>query len=108
MPSYTRQTYRVPRFNIVTNFSGGTGTALNVRVNCQLESILINDSDATDVVYENGIRNVKFDLLDPLLTSSITAAGKTVTHAQLAALIRQVCLDRANDIPVIVPEVPNA
>lgn len=93
---YTKQNSRIPSFHIDTDFLGGTGTALAVKTTAHVESVLVNDADANDVVLpQRSI--VRFDLLDPLLASTpIVAAGKTVTYPQLAALIRQAGLDRAN------------
>lgn len=54
-----------------------------------------NNTDPTDTTMDS--KTITLDLLDPTLASvTITAAGKTVTYQQLAALIRQAALDRAN------------
>jgi hypothetical protein len=94
--AYTKQNTRVPRFQIQTEFQGNTGTALSVRADAYLETLLINDADATEVHGRGKWVQVSFDFLDPLLTGqTITAAGETVTYPALAALIRQASLDRA-------------
>jgi hypothetical protein len=98
--AYTKQNTRVPRFQIQTEFQGNTGTAISVRADAYMETLLINDADATEVHGRNQWRQVSFDFLDPLLTGqTITAAGETVTYPALAALIRQASLDRANAQP---------
>lgn len=94
--TYTRQTARVTRFQCDPTYdSGGAVTA--AKVNAFLVQRLVNNADATDVRTDATPKQVDFDLLDAALTSTnITAAGKTVTYPQLAALMRQACLDRAN------------
>lgn len=91
---YTKQNTRIPQFSISTVFLDNTGTALAVNAVAHVESLLINAADISDVVRPRQ-KTISFDLLDPLLTASITAAGKTVSYPQLAALLRQACLDRA-------------
>lgn len=101
LATYTKQTARFPRVQIETTFSAGTGTATAVKVDAFVENVLVNDSDANDVLAKGQWKTVSFDLLDPTLTAvNITAAGKTVTYPQLAALIRQAALDRANAVGV--------
>lgn len=66
-----------------------------VPVQVGFSRLATNNADPTDTTTDS--KTVSFDLLDPLLSSTtITAAGKTVTYPQLAALIRQAALDRAN------------
>lgn len=94
--SYTRQATRVERIQMDTTFDN-TGTATAVRVDAFLRNkLLINSTDGSDIVAGDWAK-VSFDLLDVNLAGiSITAAGKTVSYVQLAALIRQAALDRAN------------
>ncbi len=94
--AYTKNNARIPRMHIKTEFSGNNGTASAVHVDVMVESILVNEADSEDALpAARGV--VHFDLLDPALTATnITAAGKTVTYPQLAALLRQASLDRAN------------
>ena len=92
---YTKQNTRVAQFSINTDFQGSSGTALNVFAVAHLESLLVNDADANDIIFPRN-KIISFDLLDAATQAvNITAAGKTVTYPQLAALIRQACLDRA-------------
>lgn len=95
--AYTKQNTRVMRVQADTTFNdAGTATAVNMDVFLQTR-LLVNDADPTDKVGERQLTKVSFDLLDPTLASTdITAAGKTVTYPQLAALIRKAALDRAN------------
>ena len=94
--TYTKQNARIHRLVVRTDFTGNTGTATAVTCDAYLESLLINEANASDVLPAS-VRVVSFDLLDPTLTgTAVTAAGKTVTYPQLAALLRQAALDRAN------------
>lgn len=94
--TYTRQATRVERVQMDTTFDNA-GTATAVRVDAFLRNkLLINSTDGSDIVAGDWAK-VSFDLLDANLTSTtISAAGKTVTYPQLAALLRQAALDRAN------------
>ncbi len=106
--TYTKQNAQVARFQINTTFVGGTGTATSVKANAFIQTVLINDVDADDVKQGEWVA-VNFDLVDPAIASTtITAAGKTVTYTQLAALIRQGCLDQAsaNGITSLQPKKP--
>jgi len=94
--AYTRQNARVERmqFDAVYN---GAGTVTAVRAEAFLSVRLVNDSDPNDIVEDRTEKRVSFDLLDPEISSTtVTAAGRTVTYQQLAALLRQASLDRAN------------
>lgn len=95
--AYTKLNTRVDRVQINTTFTPGTITATAVQTEAFLQTkLIVNDSDPTDYV-ESPWKSIHFDLLDPTLTGvNITAAGKTITYPQLAALIRQAVLDRAN------------
>lgn len=95
--AYTKQNARFPRVNIETSFTNGTATATAVIVAAQAENVLVNDADATDVVGKNAWRQILFDMLDPALTNTnVTAAGVTTTVPKIAALLRQLVIDRAN------------
>jgi hypothetical protein len=94
--AYTKQNSRVTRmqFEVVYN---AAGTATAVKGQAFLVSRFINDADSTDQVEHPQWKVVNFDLLDPTISGeNITAATKTVTYQQLAALLRQAALDRAN------------
>lgn len=93
--AYTKQNARVLRWQCDTTYNAaGTATAVNVDVFVVQQ--LVNDSNASDIV-SPAHQRVSFDLLAPALSATtITAAGKTVTYPQLAALLRQAALDRAN------------
>lgn len=95
--TYTRQNARVVRVQLNTEFQGATGNALTVQCDAFLQTrVLVNDADSSDVAGTDHWVAVRFDLLDPEIASTnITAAGRTVTYQQLAALIRQAALDRA-------------
>jgi hypothetical protein len=92
--TYTRQNARVATVHMDVNYTAGSPTSIPVQAYMAVR--LTNDADANDEVQASR-QQVNFDLLDAALTSTnITASGKTVTYPQLAALIRQACLDRAN------------
>jgi len=92
---YTKQNSRVPRFQIVTEFAGNTGTAIQVNATASLESLFTNDAVPTEA-HSAPWRQVSFDMIAPAISGlTITAAGQTVTYLQLAALLRQASLDRA-------------
>lgn len=92
---YNKQNSRVVRFQCDTVFDA-SGTATAVAAQAFLQSRLVNDSDPNDAV-DTPWTPVAFNLLDPALAGeTITAAGKNVSYPQLAALLRQAALDRAN------------
>jgi hypothetical protein len=92
---YTKQNIRVPAIHVTPTFSGASGTALTAKVTSYIERILVNDADANDIISPQQ-KVIFFDLLDAtIVTTDITAAGKTVTYQQLAALLRQAVLDQA-------------
>ena len=92
--AYTKQNSRVVRFQAEVTTVAGNVTS--VKCDAFLVSSFVNTTDATDIVDAPRWSAVQFDLLDPTLAAvNITAAGKTVTYPQLAALMRQASLDRA-------------
>lgn len=94
---YTKQNARFPQVSIVTTFTNGTPNAIAVKVDAFAENVLVNDADAADVVGKNAFRQISFDMLDPLLTNvNVTAAGVTTTVPKIAALLRQLIIDRGN------------
>lgn len=94
--TYTRQSARVVRFQCDPVYDAG-GAVASVPVQAFLAQRLVNDSDPTDVRGRDALIPVSFDMIDPAIASTtVTAAGKTVTYQQLAALMRQAVLDRAN------------
>lgn len=94
--AYTKQNTRVERVQMDIAFDAA-GAATAVKVNAFIQNRrVVNDADPTDAVAQPW-KQVDFDLLDAARASDvITAAGKTVSPVQLAALIRQYSLDRAN------------
>lgn len=93
--TYTRQNARVKRFQCDPTYDAA-GAVIAVPIQSYLVQRLVNNADSTDV-RADADKQVNFDLLDPALAgTNITAAGKTVTYPQLAALMRQAVLDRAN------------
>jgi hypothetical protein len=94
---YTKQNARVVRVQADPSYNGGAATPASVPITFFLASRIVNDNDANDVKGANEWLSVTVDLLDPARADdSITAASKTVSPPQLAALIRQYALDRAN------------
>lgn len=94
--AYTKQNSRVERFQCDVVYAPD-GTVAAVNVNAFLRSRFTNEADAADQVPAPTMTQVNFDLIDDSLNGqTITAATKTVTYKQLAALIRQASLDRAN------------
>lgn len=93
--TYTRQSARVVRFQCDPIYDA-SGTVTSVPIQSYMVQLLVNDTDNTDVRGKSQQIAVNFDLLDSNLSATtITAAGKTVTYPQLAALMRQAVLDRA-------------
>jgi hypothetical protein len=95
LAAYTKQNTRVDRVQLDTTFDAA-GAAVSVKGTAFLQTkLLVNDADSTDQVPAPW-KSVGFDLIGaPMATTSYTAAGKTVTGVQLAALIRQAMLDEA-------------
>lgn len=93
---YTKQNARVVRVQCdITYNHGGAMTAANTAA--FLVSRVTNDEDPSDTRGDNDLIPVTFDLLDNTLNGvDITAMGETVSYAKLAALLRQMGLDRAN------------
>jgi hypothetical protein len=93
--TYTKQNARVLRWQSDTSYDAA-GSATAVKVDVFVVQQLVNDNNPSDIIAPTQQR-VSFDLLDASLSATnITAAGKTVTYLQLAALMRQAALDRAN------------
>lgn len=94
--TYTRQSARVARFQCDPVYDS-SGAVTAVPVQAFLAQRLVNDSDPNDVRGADALIPVSFDMIDPAIAATtVTAAGKTVTYQQLAALMRQAVLDRAN------------
>jgi hypothetical protein len=94
--TYTRQNARIVRLQSDPVYASGASPT-SVPLKFFIVQRLVNDSDASDVKGEKETIEITVDLLDPTRASdTITAAGKTVSPPQLAALIRQYGLDRAN------------
>lgn len=93
---YTKQNTRVERFQGDPTYVAGSTTATACPMTAFLQTkLLVNDADASDVV-GGAVKPVSFDLLvAPVSTTNYTAAGRTVTGVQLAALIREVALQEA-------------
>lgn len=92
----TRGNARFVYLGLNANYTLATDVnPVSVPVQAGFTRLATNNTDPTDTTTDN--KTVSFDLLDPTLSAvTITAAGKTVTYPQLAALIRQAALDRAN------------
>jgi hypothetical protein len=97
LAAWTKNSTRVWRLQADTTFASNTSaTATAVRMDAFLEALVTNDSDITQAVGQDHRVKVSFDLIGaPVATTNYTAAGKTVTGVQLAALLRQVALDEA-------------
>lgn len=96
MATYTRQNTKVITWVSNVTYAADLTTATAVQSNVVMQSLLVNSALSSDVV-SIPTNSVSFDLLDPTLASTtITAGGKTVSYPQLAALLRQAALDRAN------------
>lgn len=90
--AYTRQNYRMTFFGC--NASYATPAATNpssVAAQAVFKRNFINDSDANDFEESQTHVSVSFDLLAvPATTVTVAVGGGvTVTHAQLAALLRK-------------------
>ena len=93
--TYTKQNARVVRWASTTTYNAA-GTVIAVPTEVLVVSQLVNNANSGDIVASDN-QAVRFNLLDPSLAAvNITAAGKTVTYPQLAALLRQAALDQAN------------
>jgi hypothetical protein len=93
--AFTKQNSRLVRFQADPVYAAD-GTVSAVPIQTYLKAKLVNDADPQDSV-DAAAKQVDFNLLDPaIMDTTITAAGKTVTYKELAALIRKACLDRAN------------
>lgn len=94
--TYTKHNSRVARMHFVVSYDTSNNvTAVNA--SAVMVSRFVNAADSADQVEDPQWRSVGFDLLSETLNGeTITAAGKTVSYPQLAALLRQAALDRAN------------
>lgn len=89
--AYTKQNTRIERWQSDVFYVSGVASAVSTQV--FMRSQLVNDADGTDVV-QKPWESVSFELFGT--TGNITAAGKTVTYSQLAALMGRAALDQAN------------
>ena len=98
---FTKQNTRVAFLQIDPTYNDGTPAPLTCPVQVQMQSVYLDDSVPAKKI-SGECKAVRFDLLDlELAAVTITAASKTVTYPQLAALIRQAALDRANAAGII-------
>ena len=93
---FTKQNIRVAFLQIDPTYTNGIAIPVTCPVKVQMQSTYLDDSIPVKRL-DGACQAVSFDLVDPTLAAvTITAAGKTVTYPQLASLIRQAALDRAN------------
>ncbi len=94
--AYTKQTTRVARFQCDPVYdAAGVATSVPVQV-FYANRVLVNDANSADVVSPGNFGPVTVDLIAaPVASTSYTAAGKTVTGAQLAALLQAAFLAEA-------------
>jgi hypothetical protein len=92
--AYTKQTLRILRLQSDPVYTNGGANPQAVPMQFVVASRLANDANANDVV-EGKPQTISVDLLDPAITD-LTIAGANRTFGQLAVLIRQAALDRAN------------
>ena len=91
--AYTKQNARVIRWQSECSYDT-SGNISSVNTSVFLVSRVVNDADPTDVRGAHDFLSTSFELLTT--TGTITAATKTVSYTQLAALLRQASLDQAN------------
>lgn len=89
--AYTRETYRMAFFGCNPNYSGAGNTPVSVNCQAVFKRRYVNDADATDVEESGKQLSIGFDLLAAPATQVTVAigGGVTVTHVQLAALLRK-------------------
>jgi hypothetical protein len=96
MSTYTKANTRIERWQSQVTYAADGSTPTGVPTQVYMVSRLVNDADHADSIHPPW-NEVAFDpLADDIKATTITAAGKTVTYQQLAALMRQAALDRAN------------
>lgn len=89
--SYSRSTYRMVFFGVNPTYTNGSVTPTAVACSAVFKRRYVNDADNTDAEEATQQLNVSFDLLAAPATQVTVAVGGgvTVTHAQLAALLRK-------------------
>lgn len=93
MATHTLHPGRLFRFQCDAVYAAN-GTVSSVQAAAFFKRRLVNDSDATDVIEHPQITEISYNLIETPATG-ITAAGITVTRAQLAALIKKDAETRA-------------
>lgn len=78
-------------FGCNANYTGGSATPDSVTCQAVFKRRYVNDADPADVEESGPQRSVSFDLFAAPATQVTVAVGGgvTVTHAQLAALLRK-------------------
>lgn len=89
--AYSRSAYRMAFFGVNPTYNNGSTNPTAVVCSGVFKRRYVNESDSNDFEESGQQLNVSFDLLVAPTTQVTVAAGGgvTVTHAQLAALIRK-------------------
>lgn len=89
--SYSRQSYRMMFFGVNPTYVNGATNPTTVVCHAVFKRRYVNDADANDAEESGAQFNVSVDLLAAPTTqvTVATGGGVTVTHAQLAAIIRR-------------------
>lgn len=94
--SYNKTAPRVITLSFQPTYVGSTNIPTALMASASLCYLFVNATVPSDFVVGQPLPSLRFNLFDPAISGlNITAAGKTVTYAQLAALLRQGVLDRA-------------
>ena len=92
--AYTKQTIRVLRLQSDPVYNNGGTNPVSVPMQFVVAPRLANESNSSDIV-QGKDQTVTVDLLDPAITDQ-TITGANRTFGQLAILLRQAAIDRAN------------
>ncbi len=105
--TFTQQAARLVRFQGDPIYAGGAAPT-SFPIDFFIVQRIVNDANASDVRGLSEQQKITVDLLDSARASDvITAAGKTVSPPQLAALLRQYGIDRANAAGIaLAPKAP--
>ncbi len=85
--AYTKSALRLTDYRCNVRYAAN-GAVAAVDTSVKFKANFTNDGDANDVVESPAVVGVSYNLLDSPGTN-ITAAGATVTRAQLGALIKK-------------------
>lgn len=94
--SFSKQNTRVEWWQSKVTYAVDQVTPLAVKTQVFMRSRLVGDAADGNEVVEKPWNEVAFNLLGDAKDVSVTAAGKTVTGAQLGALMKAMALNRAN------------